>query len=117
MSGKKTKTARFNKDGIESLPDNKPVVYKIENRKGENIYTGSAKRGRVEKRIKEHLSSGPDPIRGGAKVKIQQKSTIAAAKKTETRSIARSKPRYNKIGKGGDSAPTGNPGTKRSRKK
>jgi excinuclease UvrABC nuclease subunit len=99
MSDKKIKTVSFDKKGIENLPDNKPVVYQIENKKGENIYTGSAKRGRVEDRLKEHLSGGPDPIRGGVKVKIQQKNTVSAAQKTESRSIARSKPRYNKKGK------------------
>jgi excinuclease UvrABC nuclease subunit len=99
MSDGKTRTAKFNKESIGNLPNDKPVVYKIENSKGENIYTGSAKRGRVEDRLKEHLAGGSDSMPGGAKVRIQQKSSISDAQKTEARSIAISKPRYNKKGK------------------
>jgi hypothetical protein len=54
----KGKSADFAKEGIESLPKNKPIVYKIENRKGDNIYAGVAKRGRVEERLEEHLTGG-----------------------------------------------------------
>lgn len=94
-----TKTVKFNKEGIGNLPNNKPATYKIFNAEGNNIYTGSAKRGRVQERIAEHLSGGPDRIPGGLKVQIQQKSTIAEAQKSEAGIIARSKPRYNKQGK------------------
>lgn len=47
MTGKKS--GKFDSSGIEGLAKNKPVVYKIENSKGDNIYTGVAKRGRVSK--------------------------------------------------------------------
>ena len=50
MSGKKS--GKFDNSGIEGLAKDKPVVYKIENSKGENIYTGSAKRGRIEERLR-----------------------------------------------------------------
>lgn len=93
-----TKTAKFNKDGIASIPDNKPAVYKILNSKGNNIYTGSAKRGRVQERLHEHLG-GNDKIPGGVKVKIEQKSSISGAQRTEKNIITRSKPRYNVKGK------------------
>lgn len=97
MAGKKT--GKFNKDGIEGLAKDKPVVYKIENNKGKILYAGVAKRGRVEDRLKEHLPGGPDPVRGGAKVKIQQKSNIDQAKKAEARIIEKEKPPQNKKGK------------------
>lgn len=97
MSGKRSGT--FNKKGIESLAKNKPVVYEIENTRGKNLYTGSAKRGRVEERLKEHLPGGPDPVRGGAKVRILQKSSIDEAKKSEARIIKSSQPPQNKRGK------------------
>lgn len=97
MPGKKS--GKFDKSGIESLAKGKPVVYNIENKKGDTVYTGSAKRGRVEERLKEHLPSGKDPIRGGAKVKIQQKPSIKAAQKSEALSIKRNKPSQNKKGK------------------
>lgn len=95
----KRKSGEFSKEGIESLAKDKPVVYKIENKKGENIYTGIAKRGRVEERLKEHLSNGPDPIRGGVKVKITQKDSIDEARKSEARIIKQQKPAKNIKGK------------------
>lgn len=97
MSGKKS--GSFDKKGIEGLAKNKPVVYNILDKKGNTLYTGSAKRGRVGERLKEHLPGGPDQIRGGTKVKIQQKSSIAEAKKAEARAIKRNKPPQNKKGK------------------
>lgn len=97
MTGKKS--GSFDKEGIEGLAKDKPVVYDIQDEKGKTLYTGVAKRGRVEARLKEHLPGGPDPIKGGAKVKIQQKSTIKDAEKTETRAIKRKQPPQNKKGK------------------
>lgn len=55
--------------------------------------------GRVEDRLKEHLPTGPDPVLGGAKVKIQQKPSIAEAKKAEAKAIKRNQPPQNKKGK------------------
>ncbi len=94
MSGKKS--GSFDKDGIEGLAKDKPVVYDIQNKGGKTLYTGSAKKGRVEQRLKEHLPGGPDPIRGGTKVKIKQKSSIADAQKSEARSIKSKMPPQNK---------------------
>lgn len=74
-------------------------MYEILNAKGKTIYTGSAKRGRVQDRIKEHLSGGKDPILGGRKVKIQQKPSISDAQKAEDRIIKRKQPSENKKGK------------------
>lgn len=88
------KTVKYKPDAIDKLPNNKPVVYKIETQGGNNNYTGSAKRGRVNNRIKEHLSDIP-----GAKVQIEQMSSISAALKKESNIIARAKPKYNKKGK------------------
>ena len=97
MAGKKS--GSFDKDGIENLAKDKPIVYQIEDAKGNNIYTGVAKRGRVENRLKEHLPGGKDPICGGAKLKIQQKSSIDEAIKSEARIIKRQQPPQNKKGK------------------
>lgn len=96
MAKGKSKTTNFTEKGIVNLPNDKPVVYKIMNQSGQNIYAGVAKRGRVQERLKEHLPGGPDPILGGAKVQIQQKPTISDAEKTEAKIILRSKPKYNK---------------------
>ena len=92
----KRKSGSFTQEGIESLSKDKPVVYKIENSKGKNIYTGVAKRGRVEERLKEHLPGGPDPVRGGVKVKIIQKNSIDDAFKSEARIIRQQQPPQNK---------------------
>lgn len=99
MAKRKKKTAEFDNESIDSLARDKPAVYKILNRKGENIYTGSAKRGRVTDRIKEHLPGGKDPIPGGAKVRIEQMESIDQARSSEQRVISRTKPKYNKRGK------------------
>ena len=79
---------------IVPLPNNKPVVYKIVTAGGNNNYTGIAKRGRVQDRINEHLNEIP-----GAKVQIEQMSSISDARKKESNIIKRSQPKYNKQGK------------------
>ncbi len=92
------KTVKFTKSGIEKLPDNKPVVYKIFTDSGKNNYTGVAKKGRVQDRIQEHLQGSKDFVPGN-KVQIEQMSSIKDAKAKETMIISRSKPKHNKKGK------------------
>lgn len=93
------KTVDFNEANLGQLPNNKPVVYKILNNQGDNIYTGIAKRGRVQDRLGEHLKGRSDFIPGAKKVQVQQKASIAEAEKTEKNIISRSKPKLNKKGK------------------
>src|SRR5438105_12003662 len=50
-------TVSFNRQGIDKLPDNKPVVYRILTESGKNNHTGVAQRGRVQDRVAEHLGS------------------------------------------------------------
>jgi len=97
--GSGRKTTSFDEQGIQKLAKDKPVVYTIENAKGDPLYVGSAKLGRVQPRITEHLPKGPDPVRGGAKVRIEQKDSIAAAEKAEDKKIKELKPPQNKKGK------------------
>ena len=92
------KTVPFNKEGIEKLPDNKPVVYKILTDGNTNIYTCIAQRGRVRERLGEHLPGGRDHI-PGAKVQIEQMGSINDAEAKEARIIARAKPDRNQRGK------------------
>ena len=87
---------KFNQSGVGKLPNDKPVVYKIQTETGKTNYVGIAKRGRIQERIQEHLNDGKIY---GAKVQIQQMPTIQEAEKTETRIIARTQPKYNKEGK------------------
>lgn len=90
------KTVKFNRTGASQLPNDKPVVYKIQTRGGKTNYVGVAKRGRVQDRIREHLNAGQIP---GAKVQIEQVSSIQDAQKKEQNIISRTKPKYNDQGK------------------
>jgi len=92
------KTVDFNKTGIEKIPNNKPVVYKILTESGGNNYTGIAQKGRVRERIEEHLSGGKDYV-SGSKVQIEQMKSIEEARGKEARIISRSGPKYNEQGK------------------
>lgn len=89
-----TKRVKYNPKGIEKLPDDKPVLYKIETEGGKLNYAGIAKRGRVQERITEHLSEIP-----GATVQIEQFSSSTDAKKKESNIIKRNQPKYNQQGK------------------
>ena len=40
------RTQKFTKTNIQKVPEDKAIVYKIENPKGNNLYTGIAIRGR-----------------------------------------------------------------------
>ena len=90
------KTVAFNKSGAFKLPKNKTVVYKIKTVGDNTNYVGVAKRGRIQERILEHLDAGQIP---GAKVQIEQVSSIAEARQKEQNIISRTKPKYNKQGK------------------
>ena len=81
------KTVKYNARGIIKLPNDKPVMYKIKTEGGKVNYVGVAKRGRVQERLKEHLSGGKDYI-PGAKVQIEQFSSISEAGKKEASVIA-----------------------------
>lgn len=89
------KTVRFNQTGAAELPNDKPVVYKIQTESGKTNYVGIAKRGRVQERIQEHLDAGEIP---GAKVQIEQMSSIQEAQEKEERIISRTHPKYNDKG-------------------
>ena len=88
-----TKKVKFNKEGISQLPNNKPVLYRIETGQGALNYAGIAQRGRVRNRVLEHLGGIP-----GGTVRIEQFSSINDARKKEANVIRRSKPKYNEKG-------------------
>ena len=92
------KTVPFNQSGIVKLPNDKPATYRIQTPGGKTNYVGTAKRGRVQDRVSEHLPGGKDYV-PGAKVVVEQQPSIAAARDKETRVIRRSQPKYNKQGK------------------
>ena len=92
------KTVVNNKTNIEKLPNDKPVEYKIKTDGGKINYVGVAQRGRVQDRLKEHLPGGKDYV-PGSKVQIEQHSSIADARKQESRDIQKIQPKHNKRGK------------------
>ena len=89
-----TRKVKYNKSGIVNLPDDKPVLYRIETESGKINYAGIAKRGRVKDRISGHLGEIP-----GATVKIEQFRSIKDAAAKEAGVIKRSQPKYNNKGK------------------
>ncbi len=89
-----TKTVKYNKQGIEKLPNDKPVLYRIETEAGRPNYIGIAQRGRVRERLSEHLGEIP-----GATVRIEQFNDIKNAQKKEINVIRRAQAKYNKQGK------------------
>ena len=89
------KTVDFNKSGISELPNDKPVVYKIKTESGKTNYAGTAQRGRVRERLKEHLPGGKDYV-PGSKVQIEQTKSVSEAEKKEPGIISRTQPKHNK---------------------
>ena len=94
-----TPRQRLNKTNAGKIPNNKPAIYKIFNKKGENVYTGMAKKGRVQERLKEHIPGGPDPVPGADSFSIKQKKSIGGAAREEQRIIRDEKPKHNEQGK------------------
>ena len=89
-----TRKVKYNKGGIGQLPDDKPVLYRIETASGNPNYVGTAHRGRVQERIAEHLGEIP-----GTNVRIEQFDSISNARKKEANVIKRNQPKHNKQGK------------------
>jgi excinuclease UvrABC nuclease subunit len=92
------KTVPFTSTGIATLPNDKPVLYKILTDGGKVNYVGVAKRWRVQDRLREHLPDGPNPV-PGKKVQIEQMASIKDARAKERRVIKRTQPPYNLQGK------------------
>lgn len=84
----------FNKTKISTIPANKPILYQLDTAGGNPNYIGVAKKGRVRKRLGDHLPSGASPIPART-VKIRQFSSITEAKTAEKRAIKSKQPKYN----------------------
>lgn len=90
---------KFNKTSIKNLPEEKPILYLLQNNPGDELYLGVAKKGRVQERLKEHLTLKKEKIPGAAKVKFAQFSSIEKAKKVEKRLIKKLEPKFNEQNK------------------
>ena len=71
MVALKTEVLALTEDGLRCLPVDKTVVYTIRDKKGRNLFTAVASRGRVLARIKEHLVGGSSHLIGGITVQIE----------------------------------------------
>ncbi len=89
-----TKKTNYNNSGIDNLPDDKPVMYRIETESGRLNYVGIAQRNRVQDRLREHLGEIP-----GSTVRVEQFGSIKDAREKEARVIKRNQPKYNEQGK------------------
>ena len=88
-------TRNFSKKNIGEVPKDKPGVYKIRNKQGNNIYTGVFKRGQGQNRLKDHLPEGGDSIPRASGFQIKQMPSIERAKVEEKKIIKNEKPKYN----------------------
>ena len=89
-----TKTVRYNRQSIAQLPNDKPVLYRIETESGNPRYIGVAQSGKVQEIISEHLEKIP-----GATVRIEQFNSLSDAQRKEVNVIRRTLAKYNKQGK------------------
>lgn len=90
---------KFNKTNIKNIPEEKPILYRLQNNPGDELYLGVAKKGRVQERLEEHLTLKKEKIPGVAKVKFAQFSSIEKAKKVEEQLIKKLEPKFNKQSK------------------
>ena len=84
----------FNEKQIERVRDDKPVVYEGLTGAGTNLYTGTAQRGRVQERLKEHLNDQDLP--GATRFRIKPMPSITEARAEEKKIIRRERPKLNK---------------------
>ena len=90
----RTKTVNFSKEGIEQLPNDKSVVYKILTEGGKNNYTGVATRGKVQATLQQHLPEGKSRV-PGSRIHIERMDNIEQAREKAKRILNRTKPKYN----------------------
>ena len=94
-----TNARKFNKTNIKDIPEEKPILYRILDNAGNELYDGIAKRNRVQERLQEHLTLKKEKIPGATKVKFIQLPNIEKAKKVEKQLIKKLKPKFNKLNK------------------
>lgn len=93
------KTIKFTKINVNRVPDDKPIVYKIKDKSGNNLYTGIAGKGRVQDRLNEHKTVKGEIIPGGTKFQIAQVKNSDDAIKLEKQIIKNEQPKFNLQGK------------------
>ena len=94
-----TNAKKFNKTNIKKTPENKTIIYKIKNLKGENLYVGIAGRNRGQDRLNEHKDIPKEKIHGGIKFQFVQVKNKDIAEKIEKQIIKKEQPKFNKQNK------------------
>ncbi len=94
-----SRSKSFTKANIQNVPDNKAVVYRINNDGGKNLYTGIAGRGRVQERLLEHKELKGESVPGGTKFQIAQVENKDRARKIEIQIIKKDQPKFNEQNK------------------
>lgn len=93
------RTQKFTKTNIQKVPENKSVVYKIKNIRGDNLYTGIAGRGRAQNRLLEHKQLKREIIPGGTKFQFTQAKNKERAEQIEKQIIRKEQPKFNEQNK------------------
>jgi len=90
----------INKENLEKIRKDKPIVYGIFTKTGKLQKVGRAKRGRGPERILESVKEIRKKKKGASKFSIIPVKSVKEAKKLETALIKRTKPPFNKEEKG-----------------
>lgn len=85
-----TKTVKYTKARIAELPNDLSVLYRITTASGGLNYVGVAPRRKVVETISAHLGTIP-----GAKVRVEQFTSIADARKKQANVLKRGGSKYN----------------------
>lgn len=85
-------TKTFTKKNIESVPADKPGVYRIKNSTGDVLYVGMAKGTRLNDRIAEHKGE----FKGGTRFQYKVTTTKEAAERLERNEVREYRPIHNK---------------------
>lgn len=85
-------TRTITQKNLESVPGNRPGVYRIKNASNDILYIGRAKGGRLPDRIAEHKGQ----FQGGTRFQYRLTPSKDAAERLERKEIRKHRPSRNK---------------------
>jgi predicted GIY-YIG superfamily endonuclease len=89
------KIHKSNKANIKDIPENEPIVYRLLNNSNNELYTGIAKRNRIQDRLLEHLNIQKEKISGATKLKLHRLIIWRVLKKIEKKLLKQLQPKFN----------------------